>query len=754
MLDIEILLERGIAILTPKGKLEVSDFERVGREIDPLIETKGELRGLMICAGRFPGWSSFAAFVSHLRFVKDHQRRVRRVAVVSDNAFLRAMPRLASYFAAADIKHFPSDGRDRALAWLEFRLSLSHPDGQNRREQEAIMSGHSSQSGAEGMSRRELLGVLGAAALTIAEMGAEAQAASDAGPVTIDRIEPGEDVLRLYRTGRKAGSTRRSIASCIGAANDFKEGDQAIGVGAADETTRRNARALLANTRIRDLHEHPLLVDDLQRLIWQTTDQAQYAQVKDWTMGQLKEFLLTASETDIKGVMNGLTSDTIGCVPKLMSNEELIVVGQKIFNVVPGTKMGAKGYMGARIQPNSPTDHPDDVVWQVFDAFAYATGDIVIGTNPVDSTVASVAAVEKRAEGRRRHVRPDRTSIPWCVLSHIDVQAEVAERYPGTVATMFQSLAGTDDCNKIFDITIPKIMKYAESKKGERYGLYFETGQGSEFTNGAANGVDMMVLESRKYGFSRAVGAELAKVQPSGAWLHVNDVAGFIGPEVFKTARAAGAVLPGGHRHGQAARPAHRPGRLLDAAHEGEPGGSGLVPGADHAGQSGLPDRAADQERSDAGLPHDLVPGPCPAAGEVRLQGRRRDVGVLPAHRRSSTRTTSIPSITATRCGSTISTGWRRATRGPRTRSTRRARRRCGGRGARRRPRDRSRRADLGSQPAARGQGQRPLRRCEGVALGRADARVRRLHPQCRCRCAPCPATATTTSPIRAPARR
>jgi ethanolamine ammonia-lyase large subunit len=78
-------------------------------------------------------------------------------------------------------------------------------------------------------------------------------------------------------------------------------------------------------------------------------------------------------------------------------------------------------------------------------------------------------------------------------------------------------------------------LKYANSKKGERYGLYFETGQGSEFTNGAANGVDMMVLESRKYGFSRAVGMQLSKVQPSGARLHVNDVAGFIGPEVFKS---------------------------------------------------------------------------------------------------------------------------------------------------------------------------------------------------------------------------
>jgi ethanolamine ammonia-lyase large subunit len=320
----------------------------------------------------------------------------------------------------------------------------------------------------------------------------------------------------------------------IGAANAFKEGDAAMGVGAFDEATRQNARTLLANTKIRDLHDHPLLADDLQDLIWQTTDQARYDQVKDWTMGQLKEFLLSKSEAEIKAIMDGLTSEIIGCVPKLMTNEELIAVSQKIFNPLPGSMIGAKGYLGARVQPNSPVDNPEDIVWQVFNAFSYATGDIVLGTNPVDSQVESVAAVEKAL----RDVVDTfnlQDVIPWCVLAHIDVQAEVGRGYPGAVAVLFQSLAGTDDCNKIFDITIEKIMKHAASQKGERYGLYFETGQGSEFTNGADNGVDMMVLEARKYGFSRAVTMQLAKVQPRGAWVHVNDVAGFIGPEVFKT---------------------------------------------------------------------------------------------------------------------------------------------------------------------------------------------------------------------------
>jgi ethanolamine ammonia-lyase large subunit len=349
----------------------------------------------------------------------------------------------------------------------------------------------------------------------------------------IQEMKKGEDVFAyIKRIKGKFDSTL--YQQVIGAANDFKEGDLTIGVGAKDEATRKITRELLANTKIKDLYEHPLFVDNLQKLIYKTTDQAQYEKVKNWTMGELKTFLLTKSESEIKGIMNGLTSDTIGCVPKLMTNDELIALGQKIFIPLPGTQMGSKGYMGARIQPNSPTDHPDDVKWQTLNAFSYATGDIVIGTNPVDSQVVSVAAVEEALKDVVDTFKLN-DIIPWCVLSHIDVQAEVARQYPGSVETMFQSLAGTDDCNKTFDVTIEKILKYAKSKEGQRYGLYFETGQGSEFTNGAENGVDMMVLESRKYGFSRAVAIELAKVQPKGAWLHVNDVAGFIGPEVFKT---------------------------------------------------------------------------------------------------------------------------------------------------------------------------------------------------------------------------
>jgi ethanolamine ammonia-lyase large subunit len=140
------------------------------------------------------------------------------------------------------------------------------------------------------------------------------------GAITINEVKPGEDVFG-YVNRVKGGFDQTFYQQVIGASNAFKEGDQPIGVGADDELTQQNARILLANTKIKDLYDHPLLVDDLQKLIWQSTGQAQYAKVKDRTMGELKVFLLTKSEAEIKGIMNGLTSDTIGCVPKLMTNE-------------------------------------------------------------------------------------------------------------------------------------------------------------------------------------------------------------------------------------------------------------------------------------------------------------------------------------------------------------------------------------------------------------------------------------------------
>lgn len=118
MLEYELLQTDGILILRPQGRLEAADFEKLAKEVDPYIEANGRLHGLMVDAEAFPGWKDFAALVAHLRFVRDHHRKIEKVAVVSDSNFLSVAPKVASHFVQAELRHFAYSQHDEALVWL------------------------------------------------------------------------------------------------------------------------------------------------------------------------------------------------------------------------------------------------------------------------------------------------------------------------------------------------------------------------------------------------------------------------------------------------------------------------------------------------------------------------------------------------------------------------------------------------------------------------------------------------------------
>lgn len=119
MIQFELLRDQGILVLTPEGPLEQVDFERIAGAVDPFIASHGRLVGVMICAKAFPGWDSFGALVSHLRFVRDHHRKIDRIAAVSDSELLKIMPHIAKHFVSAEVRQFSSDERAQAMAWLE-----------------------------------------------------------------------------------------------------------------------------------------------------------------------------------------------------------------------------------------------------------------------------------------------------------------------------------------------------------------------------------------------------------------------------------------------------------------------------------------------------------------------------------------------------------------------------------------------------------------------------------------------------------
>ncbi len=378
--------------------------------------------------------------------------------------------------------------------------------------------------------------VVGAGLPTIRRSLAATTADSRTGGVRISEFAVGEDLF-AYIQRTRGRFDLELYKQLLGAANEFKEGDQIVGVAAADETSRAAARALLAAARAAEIDRHPVLEDRLHTLSLAARD-ASARELSRSTLGELKKLLLEQDETAIKARMTGWSSDVIACLVKLMTNEELCAVGAKVFNTLPGSQIGARGYLGARIQPNSPTDNVDDIRWQVLDGWSYAVGDVLLGTNPVSSEPKSVAAVERTLKDLLVTFGID-DAMPHCVLSHIDVQAAVERAEPGSTELWFQSLAGSDKANAVFDVGIEKMVAYARERTS-RFGFYFETGQGADFTNGQGHGYDMLLHESRKYGFIRALTAETAAARRRAGlapapWIHVNDVAGFIGPEVFRS---------------------------------------------------------------------------------------------------------------------------------------------------------------------------------------------------------------------------
>jgi hypothetical protein len=119
MIDVELLPDKGILIITPQGALSADDFHKVAAVADPYISEKGQLTGLMIRAPSFPGWDSFASLIEHLKFVRDHHRKIVRVAAVTDSGFVRIARAVAQHLAQPDIRQFSYDQEVRAIAWLE-----------------------------------------------------------------------------------------------------------------------------------------------------------------------------------------------------------------------------------------------------------------------------------------------------------------------------------------------------------------------------------------------------------------------------------------------------------------------------------------------------------------------------------------------------------------------------------------------------------------------------------------------------------
>ncbi len=320
----------------------------------------------------------------------------------------------------------------------------------------------------------------------------------------------------------------KSVREVMAKANEEKSGDKLAGIAAETAEERVAAKFVLSNLTLNDIRNNPAVPyeeDEVTRIIQDDVNEQIFNSMKNWTVAEFREWLLSESTTTemIRRASRGITSEIVAAVCKLMSNLDLIYAAKKMrVSAHCNTTIGLPGTFSSRLQPNHTTDDPKGILASVMEGLSLGCGDAVIGLNPVDDSVESVARILKMFDEFK-----NKWEVPTqiCVLAHVTTQTEAAKRFGAPLDLMFQSIAGSQKGNEAFGLTAEMLeegrqtMLTNSTATGPNV-MYFETGQGSELSSDAHNGWDQVTMEARCYGFAK-------RYQP----FLVNTVVGFIGPE-------------------------------------------------------------------------------------------------------------------------------------------------------------------------------------------------------------------------------
>ncbi|MCC9136914.1 ethanolamine ammonia-lyase subunit EutB [Pontibacter silvestris] len=318
------------------------------------------------------------------------------------------------------------------------------------------------------------------------------------------------------------------LKTVLAKASPLRSGDVLAGLAADTYEERIAAQITLADIPLKNfLNEAviPYESDEVTRLILDTHHAASFDPISHFTVGQLRDWLLSESADTLilQNLAAGITPEMAAAASKLMRNQELIAVARKCEVVTRfRNTIGLKGHLSTRLQPNHPADDARGIAASIVDGLLYGSGDAVIGINPATDNPAVVrSSLEMLDVLRQQYDIPTQS----CVLCHVTTALQlVSQNAP--VDLTFQSIGGTEATNASFGINLPLLEEAWEATVALKRGtvgnnvMYFETGQGSSLSAGAHHGVDQQTCEARAYAVAR-------KFKP----LLVNSVVGFIGPE-------------------------------------------------------------------------------------------------------------------------------------------------------------------------------------------------------------------------------
>lgn len=85
MLSVTLDESRSIITLEPGNPLTTENVQSARRTVYEHLSLQGKLRGIVTLAESFSGWTSFQAFLGHLKLIKDHYQWVKHVPLVTNS---------------------------------------------------------------------------------------------------------------------------------------------------------------------------------------------------------------------------------------------------------------------------------------------------------------------------------------------------------------------------------------------------------------------------------------------------------------------------------------------------------------------------------------------------------------------------------------------------------------------------------------------------------------------------------------------
>jgi hypothetical protein len=116
MIKIEPIAPDILRIVAPV-KLKSDDFAALAAVVDPLLKLQPQIR-LLIDATHLEGWENLTALERHAGFVKNHQDKVDRIAVIARHEWQHWLVGAVRVFLHPKVEVFDPGHEAKAMAWL------------------------------------------------------------------------------------------------------------------------------------------------------------------------------------------------------------------------------------------------------------------------------------------------------------------------------------------------------------------------------------------------------------------------------------------------------------------------------------------------------------------------------------------------------------------------------------------------------------------------------------------------------------